>query len=53
MAWTVSDVQKWMLAINLDEYASLFQQHQVDGKMLDQLDNTGLEVDHYYIYIYI
>ncbi|XP_065834598.1 uncharacterized protein [Oscarella lobularis] len=43
MAWTVSDVQKWMLAINLDEYASLFQQHQVDGKMLDQLDNTGLE----------
>eukprot|EP00118_Oscarella_pearsei_P021008 m.233539 g.233539 ORF g.233539 m.233539 type:complete len:1168 (+) comp40090_c0_seq2:37-3540(+) len=43
LSWTSSDVQKWMVAINMDEYASLFQQNQVDGKVLDQLDNDGLE----------
>jgi hypothetical protein len=39
----VSDVQKWMVAINLEEYAQLFLEKQVDGNKLDKLNDRGLQ----------
>ncbi|XP_062509278.1 uncharacterized protein LOC134185494 [Corticium candelabrum] len=43
LEWKVSDVQKWMVAINLEEYAFLFLEKQIDGKNLDQLNDKGLQ----------
>lgn len=40
----MGDVQKWMVAINLEEYASLFLEKRVDGKKLDRLNDRGLQV---------
>lgn len=33
-----------MVAINLEEYAFLFLEKQIDGKNLDQLNDKGLQV---------
>ena len=40
----MADVQKWMIAINLEEYAELFLEKQINGIKLDKLNDRGLQV---------
>ncbi len=44
LTWSVADVGKWMLSINMDNYADSFAKHKIDGQCLKHMDDESLRV---------
>ena len=45
--WNVLNVAEWMAALNLYQYAHVFQRHAVDGQSLLAVNHDQLQVDHH------
>ena len=46
--WSCRSVLEWMAALNLYQYADVFQRHNVDGQALLTLNHDSLQVPSIY-----
>jgi hypothetical protein len=42
LTWTIADVGKWLLSINMDNYMDSFAKHKIDGQCLKLMDDESL-----------
>jgi hypothetical protein len=42
ITWTIADVGKWLLSINMDNYMDSFAKHKIDGQCLKLMDDESL-----------